>query len=113
MTAPYPTTQQTGMVRVLIVAIVLMTLAIVFILGAMISRLLNPRIEATAQDTVDFAAAPEVEIGLPPGARVLETHVSAERATFVVETAEGERAVYTTPLIGFGEPVRLVFHTLE
>lgn len=101
------------MVRTLIVAIVLMTAAIVVILGAMVMKLLAPGDAAPPRGTIDFAAAPEVEIGLPPGARVLETHIAADRATFVVETHEGERAVYTTPLTGFDAPARLVFRTLE
>jgi hypothetical protein len=128
MTATAPSTPQSAMVRPLLVAIAIMTLAIVFLFGAIVARLLSPRVEGVAQSTIDsgtidlgtidlgtidFAAAPEVEIGLPPGVRVVESHVSAERATFVIETLDGERGVYTTPLTGFDQPVRLVFHTLE
>jgi hypothetical protein len=54
-----------------------------------------------------------VEIGLPPGVRVVEAHVSADRASLLIETAHGERGVYTTPLDGYEGPVRLSFVTLE
>jgi hypothetical protein len=101
------------MVRGLIVAIAIMSLAIVFLFGAIIARLLSPEGERVPRGTIDFAAAPEVEIGLPPGARVVAAHVGADRVTLEIETTEGERAVYTTPLAGFEEPVRLVYRTLE
>ncbi len=113
MTAQPPADQRAAMVRVLIVAIAIMTLAIVALFAAIVARLIAPGGNGAPGGTIDFAAAPAVEIGLPPGARVVETHVSAERATFVIETARGERAVYTTPLHGFDAPVRLVLVTLE
>lgn len=112
MTGP-PPPPNPGMVRTLLIAIALMTVAIVFILGAMFGRILAPSGAPPPRGTIDFAAAPEVEIGLPPGARVVETHVGADRATFVIETAQGEQAVYTTSLAGFDAPARLVFRTLE
>jgi hypothetical protein len=101
------------MVRGLIVAIAIMTIAIVVIFGAMVAKLLSPTLDGAWEGTIDFAAAPIVEIGLPPGARVIASHVSAERVTLEIETVEGERSVYTTPLAGFDAPARLVFHTLE
>jgi hypothetical protein len=100
------------MVRVLLVAITLMTLAIVGILAAMVARFLSPGQASSSPPSggaaIDFAAAPVVAITLPSGVRVVETHVDADRATFVVETGAGERAIYTTPLEGRG-PVRLQF----
>ncbi len=108
-----------NMARILMIAIGVMSLAIVVLFAAIIAKLLNPSEDdavgpAPAEPgTIDFAAAPVVEIGLPPGARVIETHVSADRATFVIETAQGETGVYTTPLDGYDAPVRLVFHSLE
>jgi hypothetical protein len=114
MTLPPPPAQQAGMVRVLIIAIALMTAAIVFLLGAIVARILSPSAAERPQAaTIDFAAAPVVEVGMPAGARVVETHVSADRATFVIEGVEGGRAVYTTPLAGFDEPVRIVFMGME
>jgi hypothetical protein len=110
--APPPQTpQQKAMVRVLLVAITLMTLAIVGILAAMVARFLSPGQASPPPSggaAIDFAAAPVVAITLPSGVRVVETHVDADRATFVVETDAGERAIYTTPLEGRG-PVRLQF----
>ncbi len=113
MTDPAPPASKTAMVRVLYVAIAVMTTAIVVILIAMMLKLASPSASAPRVDAVDFAAAPEVEIGLPPGARVVETHVSAERLTLVIETAAGETQVFTAPLGGHEKPVRLVFRTLE
>jgi hypothetical protein len=128
MIAPAPPAQNAGqnagMVRILSVAIGIMTIAIIVLFAAIVARLLNPKEEegseaqpqaeaAAEPGTIDFAAAPTVEIGLPPGVRVVETYVSADRATFLIETAQGEKGVYSTPLDGYDEPVRLVFHTLE
>lgn len=127
MTVPASPAANQSMVRILVIAIGLMTLAIVVLFAAIVARLLNPREEESdraadrvrieqeiaERGTIDFSAAPVVEIGLPPGARVVETHVSADRATFVIETVQGERGVYTTPLDGYDFPVRMVFHSLE
>lgn len=117
-TAASPPPNQ-AMVRGLMIAIGIMTVAIIAIFAAIVARMLDPPDQAETaggslpQGTIDFAAAPVVEIGLPPGARVIATHISADRVTFEIETVQGERGVYTTPLSGFDEPVRLVFHTLE
>lgn len=107
MTGFPPPGQQTAMVRTLIVAITIMTLAIVFLFGAIVSRLLAPAGGRASAHVVDFADAPEVAITLPAGARVVETRVSADRATFVVETAAGETEIYTAPLDAFEGPARL------
>jgi hypothetical protein len=106
------------MVRGLMIAIGIMTVAIIAIFAAIVARMLDPEPDergevAPPEGTIDFAAAPVVEIGLPPGARVIATHISADRVTFEIETVQGERGVYTTPLSGFDQPVRLVFHSLE
>jgi len=132
MTMPPPPANQKGMVRAIVIAIALMTTAIVVILAAMVAKLIAPS-EDEALDaaphqvgaqvgavvghvsggSVDFTVAPEVEIALPPGARVIAAHVTAERLTLEIETAEGERSVYTAPLTGFDAPVRLVYRTSE
>ena len=109
MTAPPPTPHQTGMVRVLVIAIVLMTAAIVAILVAMMVRIAAPA--ERPGGVIDFTAAEQVAVTLPPGARVLETHLSADRATFRVTLGDGTEAVFTAPLTGYDAPARLVVGT--
>ncbi|MCG8441576.1 MAG: hypothetical protein MI723_07195 [Caulobacterales bacterium] len=106
MTEPSP--NAAAMVRVLYAAIAFMTLAIIFILGAFVGRLLSPSAPRLA-DAVDFTDPAEVSLALPAGARVLETQIGADRVTLHVETAGGERVVYTAPLASYGQPTRLVF----
>jgi len=131
MTMPPPPAHQKGMVRAIVIAIALMTTAIVVILAAMVAKLIAPSDDETADAApsevaapvavsgvspgglIDFSAAPEVEIGLPPGARVVAAHVTGDRLTLEIETVQGDSAIYTAPLTGFDGPVRLVYRTLE
>lgn len=105
MTFPAAPENQSGMVRGLIIAIVVMTLAIVLLFGAIIGRLMSPNVAPA--DALDFIDAETMEVALPAGANVLDIAVSAERATIVIETEAGGREILTTPLSGFDRPVRL------
>ncbi len=108
-----PQADNSGMVRTLVFAIGVMTLAVAFMVGAIFGRLSAPAGAPAPVAGVDFAAAPQVEIGLPPGALVVDQSVSAERLTLTLQSARGETFVYTTPLSGYDGPVRLVWRTLE
>lgn len=104
---------QEGLVRTLLAAIALMTLAIAFMIGMFAGRLTAPRAAAPPARGLDFAAAPVVAVGFPAGARAVAAHVAAGRVTFEIETVHGEKSVYTAPLEGLSGPVRIVYQTAE
>ncbi|MGD2134253.1 MAG: hypothetical protein PVI23_15800 [Maricaulaceae bacterium] len=122
MTFPAAPEHQKGMVRGLIIAIVIMTIAIVLLFGAIVGRLLSPSVEEdeaagvepastqapVAAGAIDFSGAEEVPVRLPEGARLIEAQISPDRATYLIETAEGRTEVLTAPLTGYDRAVRLV-----
>ncbi len=98
-----------GQVRMLFTLIAFMTVAIIFIMGMFFGRALAPTGVADPPETIDFAAAPEVEVTLPPGARVIDVFASADRVTLIVETPRGEQSAYTAPVTGLSDAARLRF----
>lgn len=97
-----------GVYRTLLASIVIMTLAIVFMLGMVLGRFLSPSSPARNPVAgVSFADAPVIEIGLPDGMQARETFVDAERVTILAVTADGGRRVFTAPLAGLDGAVQL------
>lgn len=114
MSTPPPPADRRVMVRVLLAAIAAMTAAIVFIVGMFIVKLVGPAgSPPPPKGTIDFAAAPVVEVGVPAGAKVVGQSIGPDRITLEVETIHGERFIYTAPVTGLDRPVRIVIHSLE
>ncbi len=85
---------QEGKVRALIAAIALMTLAMAFMLGMIVGRLLAPGGGAPA--SVDAAGLAVMEIALPPGAVALRESLG-EGALIVAYEGPSGRGALVTP----------------
>ncbi len=97
-----------GTFRTLLGLIVIMTLAIAFMMGMVVGRLLSPSAAPrNPVQGVSFVEAPVIEIALPEGLAAEETHVDAERLTIVARAETGERRVFTAPLANLDGPVQL------
>lgn len=107
MSAPSLFAPASGTARMLIGMIVVMTLAIVFLVGMIIGRLASPVAEPPPSGAIDFAAAPELTLTLPADVTVREVRAGDGRVTLEVVTAAGETQVFTAPTAGYRGPVRL------
>lgn len=83
---------QEGKVRALIAAIALMTLAMAFMLGMIVGRLLSPG-GGPAPAAVDAAGLPVMAITLPPGAAPLRESVGEGALIVSYEGPRGRGAV--------------------
>lgn len=97
MTSPFSAPPgQEGKVRALIAAIVLMTLAMAFLLGMIVTRLMTPS-SAAPPARIDVASAAEMEIVLPAGARVVRESVGEGRVIVAYEGPDGGRGAIAAP----------------
>ena len=96
-----------SMVKMTLTAIVIMTLAITFLIGAIFGRLMSDGGGRPPEGAIEFASAPALAISLPEGAQALDIHADAERVVIVYESEDGARGVATAPLSGYDAPTVL------
>jgi hypothetical protein len=89
--------ENAGQVRMLIVAISVMTLAMAFILGLIAGRLLSPGGREATPHTLNLANLPVQEVRLAPGETLARTDVAYDRAMIITDRA-GITQTYLLPL---------------
>lgn len=87
----------TPMSRALVMAIVIMTLAIAFLSGMIVARLVSPASGGAPAGDVRSGELARIEVQLPSGASVLREDVNGDRFTVIYQTAAGNREVIVLP----------------
>lgn len=97
----------TPLARGLVAAIVLMTVAMVFMGGMIVGALVGPGRPAGSGEALASGDLPEMAIGLPLGAEVVRAAISGERLMVVYVAADGEQEALV--LAAPTRPTRLVY----